>query len=324
MRIRRQSGVALISVLLVFALVAVIASQMLANNYLSIRKTANRMDSRQAYYYALAGEQLARQILARDYRSGNGTSEEQVDRLTDDWAQTLDVFDIDEGKMEVEIVDAHSLFNINTLVDDEGQPVPEAKEQFKRLLTVLELPVDIADSLMDWQDADSQPLTAGAEDAYYQFLERPYLSANQRVADRSELRLLKGINYNDYNTLKPFVVALPEISTYNVNTAKSELLRALSDQLNESAAESLQTTQQDGGYDSLSGWLSDSQGVALSLVKGQLGVKSEYFEVRVISLFNNRSSRMRTLLHRDAEDGKITVIKRQADQLIRFRDKQEL
>lgn len=315
---RYQSGVALISVLLVFALVSVIAGQMLTANYLSIRKTANRIDSRQAYYYALAGEQLARQILARDYLVD--TSGVVVDRLNDDWAKMLDQFDIDEGRMQIEIIDAQSLFNLNSLVDSKGVAITKNIQQFKRLLTLLDISIELSDSLVDWQDKDSTALTAGAEDAYYQFLERPYLSANQPLADRSELRLLKELNDKDYNALKPFVVALPEITTYNINTAKIEILRSLANTLSESSAEKILSIQQDGGYATISQWMSDSSASQLSGVAEQLAVGSEYFEIRIVSQFNKRNSRLTTLLKRDSADGKITVVKRQTDQQLKFKD----
>ena len=64
----RQRGIALITVLLVFALAAIIASDVASRIYRDIRKTSNLINSKQAYHYALAGEQFARQILFRDYR----------------------------------------------------------------------------------------------------------------------------------------------------------------------------------------------------------------------------------------------------------------
>lgn len=321
---RMQSGVALISVLLVFSLVAVIASQMLASNYLSIRKTANRIDSRQAYYYALAGEQLARQVLARDFIAGSSESDVVVDHFDDDWAQNLDQFDIDQGRMQVEIIDAQSLFNLSSLVDKDGVAIAKNIQQFRRLLDLLDISAEISDSLTDWQDTDSTALTAGGEDAYYQFLERPYLSANQRLIDSSELRLLKGVSYDDYRALKPFVVALPEITTYNINTAKAELLRALSATINESSADNIAGIQQDGGHSTVSQWLSEPSANDLSGVADQLSVGSEYFQIRVVSEFNRRNSRLTTLIKRDAGNGKITVISRQSDQHLKFKDSREL
>ena len=81
----RQRGIALISVLLVFALATVIASEIIARNALDIRKTANYLNSQQAYYYALSGEAYARQLLYRDFSEANGSA--PSDALTDDWAQ---------------------------------------------------------------------------------------------------------------------------------------------------------------------------------------------------------------------------------------------
>lgn len=316
---RYQSGVALISVLLVFALVSIMSSQILMTNYLSIRKTANRIDSRQAYYYALAGEQLARQVLARDYYADSAGGV-VVDRFSDDWAKMLDQFDIDKGRMQIEIIDAQSLFNLNSLVDSKGVAIAKHVQQFKRLLALLDIPTELSDSLVDWQDKDVIARTMGAEDAYYQFLERPYLSANQALVDRSELRLLKSISASDYHALKPFVVALPEITTYNINTVKAEVLRSLSVAISESSAEQIASVQQDGGYPELRQWVAGSSVNQLGGIAEQLAVGSEYFEIRIVSEFNQRNSRLSTLVKRDSANGKITVIKRQANQQLKFKD----
>ena len=68
----RQRGVALITVLLVVAIVTVVSAAMVARQQLSIRATSNQLQARQAWHYALGGEALAQAILARDLRSAAG------------------------------------------------------------------------------------------------------------------------------------------------------------------------------------------------------------------------------------------------------------
>ncbi|MDY0007561.1 MAG: type II secretion system protein GspK, partial [Spongiibacteraceae bacterium] len=57
---------ALISVLLIFALVVILASDIASRQYLDTRSTANLLGMRQAEYYALGAEEWARQMLYRD------------------------------------------------------------------------------------------------------------------------------------------------------------------------------------------------------------------------------------------------------------------
>ena len=56
---RRQQGVALITVLLVVAIVTVVTAGIIARQQLSIRSSANQLTARQAWHYALGGEALA-------------------------------------------------------------------------------------------------------------------------------------------------------------------------------------------------------------------------------------------------------------------------
>ena len=59
----RQRGVALISVLLITALVTLIISDMLARQRLSLASSANQLHQQQLWQLALSGEALARQRL---------------------------------------------------------------------------------------------------------------------------------------------------------------------------------------------------------------------------------------------------------------------
>ena len=101
---KRQRGVALITVLLVVAIVTVVCAGMIARQQLSIRGTANQVQARQAWHYALGGEALAQSILRRDLRaSGNGSGQPAVDHLLEPWALPQPAYDLDEGQGQVQI-----------------------------------------------------------------------------------------------------------------------------------------------------------------------------------------------------------------------------
>lgn len=69
---RRQRGVALITVLLVVAIVTVVCAGLIARQQVSIRSIGNQMQARQAWQYALGGEALARTLLRRDLEDEGG------------------------------------------------------------------------------------------------------------------------------------------------------------------------------------------------------------------------------------------------------------
>ena len=51
----------------------------------------------------------------------------------------------------------------------------------------------VADSILDWMDADDQPREFGAESDYYQTLDRPYYAANAVPQRLTELLYVKGV-----------------------------------------------------------------------------------------------------------------------------------
>lgn len=310
----RQQGIALISVLLVFSLAAIIASQVASRNYRDIRKTANVLNSKQAYQFSLAGEQLARQLLYRDFIEDKDI---RADALTDNWADINQNFDIEEGAMTIEIVDQHSKFNVNSLVAENGQVNIARLGQFRQLLKDLDIDTDYAVSLLDWIDSNSIPFDDGAEDQQYEELN--YLTANRFIADRSELRLLRNFSIEDYNRLKEYIVALPVkvndesvgITKYNLNTLDATILSALLVDSDDQAVTKIVSRQKSGGYDSIDQWVNRGDAKELGDIRGDLVTQSRFFEVIVKAEFAERVSVIRSQLYRDSENGEITMIKRQ-------------
>lgn len=303
---------ALITVLLVFALAAIITSQVASRNYRDIRKTANLINSKQAYHYALAGEQFARQLLFRDF---DDSELPRSDRLIDNWANIDQVFDIDNGSMTIAISDLHSKFNLNNLLQDNGQINTLAYAQFQLLLDELDIDRQRAVVLADWLDADTVAFKNGAEDQQYE--ESQYLTANQPLSDRSELRLLQSMAIEEYARLKEYVVALPKtvneqsvgITKYNLNTLDAKLVEVLA--VGNSNADRIASRQQQGGYTTLAQWFSSGEASAMQSVQNQLSTDSQFFELLITAVFADRVSIIRSQLYRDPQDGKITLIKRQ-------------
>lgn len=81
---KRERGVALITVLLVVALVSVVCTGLVLRQQLAIRSTGNQLLVRQAFYYAEGGELLAKAILLRDLRAGD--TGVPIDHLGEQWA----------------------------------------------------------------------------------------------------------------------------------------------------------------------------------------------------------------------------------------------
>ena len=202
------------------AAVAVMASQSTW-----ARRSELGTDQAQAQIMVRAGIDWTRAVLSDDRRLSN------VDHLGEPWALRLPPIPLEKGSVEGYIEDQQGLFNLNNVVSD-GKANVQQLVRYRRLLALLSLPPQLADTLVDWIDADSEPISAsGAEDSYYSALASPYLAANRTLSDFDELELIRGYDANVIARLKPFVSILPPGTAVNTNTARAEVLAAVVDGL---------------------------------------------------------------------------------------------
>lgn len=306
----RQRGMALITVLLVVAVVTVVSAGIIARQQVSIRSSANQLHVRQAWHYALGGETLAKAILRRDLQQGDPRA--PVDHLGEPWARPQDSFALDEGgELLLRISDPSGRFNLNSLVR-QGQVNEAAVAQFRRLLLILQIETPYAERLVDWLDADQEPSGGfGAEDNQYLLLAPPYRAANRRLADVSELRLLLDMTEADYQRLLPFVTALPADATLNVNTASAWVLASLADGIPLSTAQGLVAARGGQGYPDVPSFLAQLPG--LQVQSQALAVGSQYFQATSEVTVGDRRQVLRSTLQR-ASDGKVYVLARDLGQ----------
>lgn len=309
---KRQKGVALITVLLVVAVVTVVCAGLIARQQLSIRSSANQLHVTQAWHYALGGETLAKAMLERDLRHGD--PRQPVDHLLEPWARPL-TFPLDEGgELRVRIVDPNGRFNLNSLVR-QGRPNELAVLRLRHLLSRLGIDKPYAERLLDWLDSDSELQGSnGAEDGQYLLATPPYRTANREITDVSELRLLLEMEEADYRRLLPFVSALPSEALLNVNTASAMVLSSLSDGLSPDAAMSLIAGRGAEGYPSAAAFAAQPAlaGLGEQVVQG-LAVGSRYFEVFSEVNLGERRVVLRSLLQR-SNDGQVSVLARELGQ----------
>ncbi|MBB3103240.1 type II secretion system minor pseudopilin GspK [Azomonas macrocytogenes] len=304
---RKQRGVALITVLLIVVIVTVVCASMIARQHLAIRTTANQVLARQAWHYALGGEVLAKAILRRDTQADktNGS----IDHLGEAWARPLPALPIEAGAINVRIEDLAGRFNLNSLVQNQ-QPNTAAIAQFRRLLLQLGIEAPYAERLVDWQDRDQSPgQLYGAEDLEYQRLDPPYRTADRRLYDVSELRLLLDMRDADYQRLAPLVSALPEDAAININTASAPVIASLDDKLSlDTIAAALQERPAKGFRD-IASFLAQPALSGTELKGTQLAVKSQYFQVTSEVRLGGRRLVLASLLKRE-DDGSIRVLQR--------------
>lgn len=293
---KTQSGVALITALLVVALGSLLATAAFRDLALDLRRGQTLTALEQGYQYARGLEAWGAAILADDYEQG------AVDHRREPWAQGLPVLDVDGGRLMGRLEDLDGRFNLNNLVID-GKRQAQQIALFRRLLTGLGLNPDLADAVADWQDADVYPEQRGAEDAAYMRAEPAYRTANQDFRDVSELRLVAGVDAEVFERLRPNVAALPTFgdpTPINVNTAPVPVLAALDEAISAGMAEAL---YRDGRaqYHSVNEFLESPQlrGLGLDRLLPLISVQSRYFRAHGIVELGDTVQHYHALLERN-------------------------
>lgn len=259
MKKNNSQGVALLSVLLIIALVSFIAVRMSSSLRLQIARTQSYEQAEQAYWLWLSAESLTRQVLLQAFKQ----SEEPVN-LAQDWAKRQGPFPVNGGTIEGQIKDLHACFNLNSLRPQAAQDArfKEAIGRYEALLQALDfdsyLSQQLVATLVDWLDQDSElyhPL--GAENPDYAALAEPYQATNNLMTHISELRQVIGYTQEIYKKLAPYVCVIPGVQTWhlNINTLSArqpELLEAyFQGSIDRNAAENFLSNRPKEGYDSI-------------------------------------------------------------------------
>lgn len=230
---KRQHGVAIVLAMGVVALATLTATAMMATQSTWSRHSTLAADHVQAQALVRVGVDWTRALLRDDRHASN------VDHTGEPWALRLPPIPVESGSLAGHIEDQQGKFNLNNLARD-GKIDLAQLAHFRRLLAILGLPAELADTLADWIDADSEPQPqGGAEDKFYLAMQPPYLAANRPLIDIAELALVRGFDDSVLARLRPFVSALPAFTAVNVNTAPPEVIAAVVDGLNLDGARTL-------------------------------------------------------------------------------------
>jgi general secretion pathway protein K len=286
-----QQGVALVMAMGVVALAAVAATAILVSLSTWSRAAELAANHAQAQQLVGAGIDWARAVLSDDRHLGD------IDYLGEPWSVRLPPVPVENGELAGFIEDQQGCFNLNNLLLD-GALSATQDARFRRLLTILGLPLELDGALVDWIDADSEPQPrGGAEDNVYLALDPPYRAANQPLIDIDELALVRGFDPGVRARLAPFITALPGRTTVNVNTASPEVLAAVVEGLDLDAARLLVARRQRSYFHSNSEFR-NQLGKGARVPDQDIGVGSAYFQVTVRVTSGGAQARGKALLAR--------------------------
>lgn len=224
----RQSGMALLAVLLLSVVMGVLVMAMLDDIRFGVQRTTNAQAIAQAQRFALGAEAMAR---ARVTRLGDHGID--INR----WNGKPLLFPVEDGIIHARLRDGSTCFNLNSVAS--GVPGQWTRNEpglrhYVALLAALDFPAAqaqaLADALADWIDSDGVRGPLGAEDATYAARLPAYRTAGTLLAEVSELHAIQGYSAPVYERLRPYVCALPigGQSPVNVNALTLEQAPILS------------------------------------------------------------------------------------------------
>ena len=317
---RRCRGVALLTVLLLVAVMGTLLVAVLDDIRFGLRRAGNAQAVAQAQWYALGATTLARSRIA-----ALSAADPTRTTLAGDWNGRTVVLPLDDagriiGSLSARIDDGTACFNLNSVV--EGAP-----EQWQRhaagvgqyLALQRAIGIDaaqatrLADALVDWIDSDDLPLPAGAEDADY--AARGLRTSGGLLAEASELRAIAGYDPDAYARLRPYVCALPvqDLSPVNVNTlrvddAPSVQMLAGDDLGREAARRILAARPAAGWADNRAFWAAVGR-VPDDALLAQPRVRTDYFRLHGEVDYDGAQVVVSALLERDG-GGRVRVASR--------------
>lgn len=302
----KERGVALVLVLGLLSMVSVWAITAAYEDWISLRQAENMELSSRAWMAAESGLELGRRLLQEDSKNS------QTDDLTEDWAQSAPAFPVDEGEIYVLVEDANRFLNLNDLVNSQGVAQPARVAIIKRLFSILELPPNLVNALVDWMDADDSPSgPGGAESSAYSM--KSYGPKNMPLDRLEEITLIAGFNSDIVDELRGLVIAGESKgrTLVNINTAPREVLLSLSQQMTPPAVDTILMLRKAQPFTSVGQLTSQPQVAAIAgqLTAAGITVKSDVFIVRSRAKFGRVRWGEEMLLAR--KPNKLEVIYRQ-------------
>ncbi|MCW8996353.1 MAG: type II secretion system minor pseudopilin GspK [Psychromonas sp.] len=312
---KKQRGLALITVLMILAIMVTVAATMTGRLTLGLKRTEGMIFSQKVYWYGQAAADLGRLILNNDFANSNVNSLDQI------WATPDMVFPLDNGHIAGQIKDFRSCFNINALAQSpQSGNSNVAVKQFQTLLEAIGLNNNsaqvIAQSTRDWIDKNSQVDGAqGAEDSFYQGLSIAHLAANNLMVDISELRAVQGVDKDIYEKVVPYLCALPsreqKINVNTVSIEQPEILYALFKTYHNLSTADFKTLLQArplSGWNNINDFFSSSLLAPLNIsstLKNQLSVSSDFFQLSGVAEFEGRLLALKFLFQIQAKKAKL-------------------
>ncbi len=219
-----QSGMALISAVLVAALVASVAIVLVARAHQWLNQLENRQNYVVAQTIAYSAVDLARFTIRDDLRNNS------VDHRKEPWNLPIPEIKIEEGVASGQLEELQGRFNLGAMVSA-GQLDQTVVDGFSKLCSAIGVSSGLAQTLASAvkKDLEAKRQVGGVGVFPYVLL--------------SDLNKLEGFDADTRQKLEPYVTILPEKMPVNVNFVTAEVLQASMEGMTSSDAAAVISTR---------------------------------------------------------------------------------
>lgn len=293
-----RKGSILISTLWIMSILTVLAIGIGFRAALDLRLSKYNTDRMHARYLALSLLAMAEDLIIKNASAAYdsihecGMASASMDKLESSGRELAGSVG---GSFKVTVIDEDRKLNINIFKNKAGNII-EVKRMIKALSD--NFTDDTVNSIVDWEDKDSNVLPGGSEDDYYVRLEHPYKCKNGDLDFIDELLLVKGVDRRVFESVKDDIT-IYGAGAININTAPEKVLRAVLDQDGKYGALVDKIVSYRKGGDAADGTVDDEyftdpgadvvsktdltvpESARLAAMSGYLAVRSDVFRVTV-------------------------------------------
>ena len=309
--VAKQRGMAIISALLIAAVVAVIAGGMLTRQTVFTRSLEAEQLRVQGAWVLHGGIEISRHLL------WDARRRDPLTRLDQPWAQPLVMAPYDgrdlpfEGRLE----DEQGKFNLRNLVANERID-EEQRVNFQRLCQLIGVNATLSQRisqrviasyprLLNPELADKASPKSGFDsgrDISPNAVRKPQLPTRPMLRSLDDLRSVEGMNDALLAKITPYLTILPANTWLNGNTASAPVLAAYVPGLSIERAQAL-ITERDGGqwFINRGDFVNRLRMPNLELTTVKVGITSDWFRLRGKARSDQRRVSLDALLHRSED-----------------------
>ncbi len=219
-----QKGSALIITLLLISILTALVVDFVYDVHIDSSSVSNWSNAQKASLISKSGQNMSTlyitEIKLSDY------SDQQVVEMPSDYNFGPGTF------LTIKIEDENSKFNINSIIEPNGNTNKEKLASLNKLFDFLDINPDLALLIADWIDPDSEPRLTNSEDN----------AKNAFLWSADELRLIEGIN-DIFDTIQPYITVhesrVSLVHQVNINTAEIPVLVSLHPDMTETLAQNI-------------------------------------------------------------------------------------